>query len=87
MRDAISLCVSFVGIRVSNPTFFPFQEAPIGPLRFKDPVPRTPLEQPLDAVQFGASCPQLDIVGTSSLQEDCLVRLIFTINFIVDQIN
>jgi carboxylesterase type B len=57
----------------------PFAEPPIGPLRFKAPVPITvPGEGAVvkNATQFGNACPQLDDDGlgppNAPISEDCL---------------
>ncbi|KAJ8032073.1 Acetylcholinesterase [Holothuria leucospilota] len=56
----------------------PYAEPPVGPLRFKPPLPRKQLESPFNAVKVGRSCVQPDpeIYGIRLINEerseDCL---------------
>ncbi|KAJ8032239.1 Acetylcholinesterase [Holothuria leucospilota] len=56
----------------------PYAEAPVGPLRFKPPVPKKQLESPFNATHVGSSCwqPDPETVGlrliNEVLSEDCL---------------
>ncbi len=66
--------VQFLGI--------PYAEPPVNEMRFKDPVPKRPWKDAYDALEFGASCLQRDIIGGNpdSLvgDEDCLFVNVFT---------
>ncbi|KAJ8032076.1 Acetylcholinesterase [Holothuria leucospilota] len=56
----------------------PYAEAPVGPLRFKPPVPKKQLDSPLEATKVGRSCmqPDISILGVpltnEEMSEDCL---------------
>ncbi|KAJ8032062.1 Acetylcholinesterase [Holothuria leucospilota] len=56
----------------------PYAEPPVGPLRFKPPVPKEPLDSPFDAAKVGRSCMQTDPethglrLTNEELSEDCL---------------
>lgn len=56
----------------------PYAEAPVGPLRFKPPVPKKKLDSPFDATKIGSSCMQPDSasfgvrLGNMEISEDCL---------------
>ncbi len=59
----------------------PYAEAPVGRLRFKDPMPKRRWTSPLNATEFGASCPQSDFFGDPKGvkgEEDCLYLNVFT---------
>lgn len=56
----------------------PFAEPPIGNLRFKAPVPKTPWAGVLNCTHYGAMCMQPRRVEVS---EDCLFLNVFTNNF------
>ncbi|KAF7773166.1 hypothetical protein Agabi119p4_5333 [Agaricus bisporus var. burnettii] len=63
----------------------PFAEPPVGPLRFKAPVPITgDPDAAKDATEFGDACPQpLDGLGTAPgapISEDCLYLNVFRPN-------
>ena len=69
---------TFRGVTNSNGTDawlgIPFAQPPIGPLRFKAPVPITqPLQDIQNASQFGDACPQppSSILG-ANVSENCL---------------
>lgn len=69
----------------------PFAEPPVGPLRFKAPVPITgDPDAAKDATEFGDACPQpLDGLGTAPgapISEDCLylnVRLFSKLGYTI----
>lgn len=69
---------SFRGLSVPNGTErwlgIPFAKPPVGPLRFKAPVPiTTPSPVIKDAVNFGDACPQIpDATLHVPQSEDCL---------------
>lgn len=69
---------TFKGLSVPNGTErwlgIPFAESPVGPLRFKAPVPITkPSPAIKDASSFGDACPQIpDAALGVSQSEDCL---------------
>ncbi|XP_060592613.1 carboxylesterase 5A-like [Ruditapes philippinarum] len=67
--------------RVSKYLGIPYAESPVGELRFQKPVPKTPLQEPLNAVQYGNACLQVDIgmqpKGDTSYSEDCLYLNIY----------
>lgn len=56
----------------------PYAEAPVGPLRFKPPVPKKQMDSPLKTTKVGRSCmqPDMSIFGVSlvneEMSEDCL---------------
>ena len=57
----------------------PYAEPPVGPLRFKDPVPKKPWKQPLNATEFGPECPQrFPTEFPISGEEDCLTLNVYT---------
>ncbi|KAK7686725.1 hypothetical protein QCA50_010325 [Cerrena zonata] len=68
---------TFRGLTVSNGTDrwlgIPFAQPPVGPLRFKAPVPVIPSFAVKDAFTFGDACPQVpaDTLGAPQ-SEDCL---------------
>ncbi|KAJ6570086.1 alpha/beta-hydrolase, partial [Mycena vulgaris] len=70
---------TFRGVATTNGTEtwlgIPFTEPPVGPLRFKAPVPISPLEGVQNASAFGNACPQppsaLASLG-APVSEDCL---------------
>ncbi|XP_065271476.1 acetylcholinesterase-like isoform X2 [Emys orbicularis] len=68
-----STVTAFLGI--------PYAKPPMGPLRFKKPVPHKPWRRVLEATSYGNSCPQQVFSGypgsamwlpTTPLSEDCL---------------
>ena len=60
----------------------PYAAAPVGRLRWRPPEPRAAWRRPLDATDFGASCPQVTTLGVfagpTSVNEDCLYLNVFT---------
>lgn len=56
----------------------PFAEPPIGALRFRDPVPKTPWDGILNCTAFGPMCMQFGVGIFGS--EDCLQLNVFTKN-------
>ena len=62
----------------------PFAEAPIGPLRFRDPVPKAAWGGVLSASQYSAGClqqcnlPRPDFTCPKTQSEDCLFLNVFT---------
>lgn len=60
----------FLGIRYAKP--------PVGELRFMKPEPYV-YDEPHNATQFGATCPQVDMngLGIESAEEDCLFLNLF----------
>jgi carboxylesterase type B len=55
----------------------PYAEAPVGPLRFADPVQKESWEEPVNSTEYGNVCPQLEeetIIG----DEDCLALNVYT---------
>lgn len=68
-------------VRVLNNTVeqylgIPFAQPPVGPLRFKPPLPKTPWEGTVDATAGNTACPQVltegITLGNLSFSEDCL---------------
>lgn len=55
----------------------PFAKAPVGDLRFADPVDPEPWTGPRDAIEFGSACPQLATLKSPSVNEDCLYLNVF----------
>ncbi|XP_045169237.2 cholinesterase 1-like [Mercenaria mercenaria] len=55
----------------------PFAEPPVGELRFKKPVPKTPLSAPLDAFTHNNACMQDLKRPNISYSEDCLYLNIY----------
>lgn len=66
------------GVRHYQFLGIPYAEPPVGPLRFKDPVPKRPLSEPLKATKYGASCAQIEFLVFGSVEEDCLFLNVFT---------
>jgi len=74
------------GLKLENPQTgkqlyefkgIPYGKPPVGPLRFKRPVPVDKWEETLDATTFGAACPQfiyemLADFAPPKMSEDCL---------------
>uniref|UniRef100_T1GD87 Carboxylic ester hydrolase n=1 Tax=Megaselia scalaris TaxID=36166 RepID=T1GD87_MEGSC len=59
----------------------PYAEPPLGPLRFKDPVPKSKWSGVLDATDDGHSCPQYEVLFKNLNQsEDCLVLNVYSRN-------
>ncbi len=60
----------------------PYAEAPVGELRFQDPVPVKSWQGVMNATKFGAKCPQRGFFSgdTSEVsgEEDCLFLNVFT---------
>ncbi|XP_015782260.1 carboxylesterase 4A isoform X2 [Tetranychus urticae] len=56
----------------------PYAKPPIGPLRFKQPVPHPGWSGLADAWTYKASCPQLDTRGVDTGNEDCLYLNVYT---------
>ncbi|KAG5683592.1 hypothetical protein PVAND_012865 [Polypedilum vanderplanki] len=58
----------------------PYAEPPVGPLRFRNPVPHRGWSGILDASEHGASCPHRPLLGISlpRLSEDCLFANVYT---------
>ena len=58
----------------------PFAQPPVGPLRWKPPLPPLPWSGVRDAVNFSADCPQTIDVGSRapSMSEDCLYLNVWT---------
>ncbi|KAF7773164.1 hypothetical protein Agabi119p4_5331 [Agaricus bisporus var. burnettii] len=57
----------------------PFAEPPVGPLRFKAPIPiKGEPGVVKDATQFGGACPQMDAEGAGApVSEDCLYMNVY----------
>lgn len=59
----------------------PFAEPPTGDLRFRKPVPKAPLEKPLDAFRHKSACSQANLGlfrnGEIIYEEDCLYLNIY----------
>lgn len=83
MLDATTITApagTFRGATAANVTSWRgirYAEAPIGPLRWRDPVPAAPVEGVVDALAYGPVCPQpvnpSIPLGTDIVQsEDCL---------------
>lgn len=63
--DGINRVYSFKGVR--------YAAAPVGNLRFRQPVPPTPWTQVFQADEHGSRCPQMDMfTGVYERNEDCL---------------
>uniref|UniRef100_T1GJI9 Carboxylic ester hydrolase n=1 Tax=Megaselia scalaris TaxID=36166 RepID=T1GJI9_MEGSC len=59
----------------------PYAEPPIGPLRFKDPVPKSKWSGVLDATDDGFTCPQYEVLFKNLNQsEDCLILNVYSRN-------
>uniref|UniRef100_T1GSD6 Carboxylic ester hydrolase n=1 Tax=Megaselia scalaris TaxID=36166 RepID=T1GSD6_MEGSC len=59
----------------------PYAEPPVGPLRFKDPVPKAKWSGVFDATDDGHTCPQYEMLFKNMNQsEDCLVLNVYTRN-------
>ena len=57
----------------------PYAEAPVGPLRLRDPVAKLPWRGVLDGAAATPKCPQTDLLtGNATGQEDCLFLNIYT---------
>lgn len=56
----------------------PFAEPPIGHLRFRSPVPKSPWTTILNCTSYGPICMQPDIWQNFPIAEDCLHLNIFT---------
>ena len=57
----------------------PYAEAPVGPLRLRDPVAKLPWQRVLDGGAATPKCPQVDLLtGNATGQEDCLFLNIYT---------
>ncbi|XP_033328429.2 acetylcholinesterase isoform X1 [Megalopta genalis] len=57
----------------------PYAEPPLANLRFKPPVPISPWNEVLDAVEEGNACPQIDFfTARYTGNEDCLYLNVFT---------
>ncbi|XP_038056682.1 fatty acyl-CoA hydrolase precursor, medium chain-like isoform X1 [Patiria miniata] len=52
----------------------PYAEPPIGDRRFRAPIPKVPLEETLNVVEYGPSCPQ-NIADVSKYYPDYVVRI------------
>ncbi|XP_030571274.1 acetylcholinesterase [Drosophila novamexicana] len=66
----------------------PFAEAPIGDLRFRPPVARSPWTETHDALDFGQRCPvitNLDAQTPEAQLEDCLNLCVYTKNLTARQ--
>jgi len=74
--------ITYAGSSIHGVDFFggiPFAEPPIGNLRLRKPEafkPSRNAPSPVDATEFGLSCPQLDITPTAQ-SESCLTVNIF----------
>uniref|UniRef100_T1GSD8 Carboxylesterase type B domain-containing protein n=1 Tax=Megaselia scalaris TaxID=36166 RepID=T1GSD8_MEGSC len=56
----------------------PYAEPPVGPLRFRDPVPKSKWCGVLDATDDGYTCPQYEMLFKNMNQsEDCLVLNVY----------
>ncbi len=55
----------------------PYAEPPIDDLRFQEPVPKEPWEDPVDAKEYGPQCPQVDFDGITG-EEDCLTLNVYS---------
>ena len=66
----------FTGVSSGSINLFlgiPFAQPPVGPLRFKSPVPWASNDiTKVNATQFGASCEQAPIFTNNTVSEDCL---------------
>uniref|UniRef100_A0A0K2TJB1 Carboxylic ester hydrolase n=1 Tax=Lepeophtheirus salmonis TaxID=72036 RepID=A0A0K2TJB1_LEPSM len=60
---------AFKGIR--------YAKAPLGTLRFQDPVPEEYGGGVINAISYGSSCPQISLLGKYIGDEDCLFLNIF----------
>lgn len=57
----------------------PFAKPPIGELRFKDPLPNEPWNEPLDGTAYGPACSQVaGLIPAADISEDCLHLNVFT---------
>lgn len=58
----------------------PYAEPPVGPLRWRPPVPASPWMGTLMADEYSAGCPQNggSIIGAASTNEDCLYLNVWT---------
>ncbi|XP_017955622.1 glutactin [Drosophila navojoa] len=66
----------------------PYAEAPIGNLRFRQPVARSPWSETLDTLDFGQRCPvitNLDPKMSDAQLEDCLNLCVYTKNLTARQ--
>uniref|UniRef100_A0A6B0V944 Putative acetylcholinesterase/butyrylcholinesterase n=1 Tax=Ixodes ricinus TaxID=34613 RepID=A0A6B0V944_IXORI len=74
--------VETLGATVEEYKGIPYAEAPVGDLRFKEPVPRSPWEGTLDANLEGIACPQINVLRPLKLEltymEDCLFLNVWT---------
>ena len=74
VRGTRRVALNFLGI--------PYAEAPIGPRRFRKPVPQAAFTSPFDASKFGSPCYRFEgkhiIINTITYSEDCLTLNVFT---------
>lgn len=74
--------VETLGTTVEEYKGIPYAEAPVGDLRFKAPVPRSPWEGTIDADLEGIACPQINVFRPLKLEltytEDCLFLNVWT---------
>nr|AQY62723.1 carboxylesterase [Cnaphalocrocis medinalis] len=73
LSTGMGIVSSFKGI--------PYAEPPVGPLRFKDPIPHKGWTGVRDATEHGSVCSQFDIIFTEQYipgSEDCLFLNVYT---------
>ena len=56
----------------------PYAAPPVGPLRWRPPLPVAPWTEPRDCGAFGPSCPQPGQKETERYDEDCLTLNVWT---------
>ncbi|XP_023016954.2 esterase E4 isoform X1 [Leptinotarsa decemlineata] len=67
--------------KFSGFTSIPYAKPPVGPLRFKPPVPIDPWDGTINATETHAVCPQRDVYRRSNIiegEEDCLYLNVYT---------